>query len=92
MAVRHFDYEQTKNTMQKIQNLKSKVQKNIDNVQSIVNENVCVENRWTGTRAREFKSNWEKTSSSFKEFVDIIDQYAQKVEQSYKAHQSFEQK
>lgn len=91
MAVRHFDYEQAKNTMTQIQNQADNVKKYLANCQSIVNENVGVQNRWTGQRATAFKQKWEKSAAEFNEFVEMINQYASKIDESYRVHQSFDQ-
>lgn len=90
MAVRHFEYNEAKNTMSKVQSEAKSVEKYLARCEEIVNENVGVENRWSGARANAFKEKWEKTSSEFKDFVALINQYATKIDESYQAHKSYE--
>ena len=91
MAVRNFDYEKTKSTMATIQEKANNVKDYLAACQSIIDENVGVENRWSGERASKFKERWEKTSADFNNFVEIINQYANKIDDSYKAHKAFDE-
>ena len=72
MGVRHFDYAAAKNTMAKIQSEASKVKSILANCNSIVEENVGVENRWSGQRATDFKQKWGKAAENFDTFVELI--------------------
>ena len=91
MAVREFNYEQVKSTMSKIQDEANKVKTYLNKCDSIVNENVSVEGRWSGERAKQFKGKWEKAAADFESFVKLINEYANKIDASYQAHQAFDQ-
>lgn len=91
MAVREFNYEQAKSTMTKIQDEANKVKTYLNKCDSIINENVGVQNRWSGQRASDFKQKWEKAASNFDEFTKLINSYANKIDESYAVHQKFDQ-
>lgn len=91
MAVREFNYEQAKSTMNKVQEEANKVKTYLAKCDSIVNENVGVQNRWSGQRASDFKQKWEKAAADFNEFVKLINDYAGKIDESYRVHQQFDQ-
>ena len=91
MTVRHFDYAAAKNTMAKIQSEASKVKSILANCNSIVEENVGVENRWSGQRASEYKEKWKKAAADFDSFVKLINEYATKIDESYKVHKQFDE-
>lgn len=91
MAVRHFDYEQAKSTMARVQEEANKVKNYLNKCDAIIKENVGVENRWSGQRANDFKQKWDKSAADFDSFVQLINQYANKIDDSYKAHQQFDQ-
>ena len=91
MAVRHFDYNEAKTTMAKIQDEANKVKSYLNKCDSIINENVGVENRWSGQRANDFKQKWQKSAADFEKFVQLINNYANKIDESYRVHQQFDQ-
>lgn len=91
MAVRHFDYAEAKATMAKIQDEANKVKTYLTKCDSIINENVGVENRWSGQRATDFKQKWEKAAADFENFVQLINTYANRIDESYRVHQQFDQ-
>ena len=91
MAVRHFDYAEAKATMAKIQDEANKVKAYLAKCDSIIDENVGVENRWSGQRATDFKQKWEKAAADFDMFVKLINNYASKIDESYRVHQQFDQ-
>mgnify|MGYP004629763901 FL=1 len=91
MAVRHFDYAEAKATMAKVQDEANKVKTYLSKCDSIINENVGVENRWSGQRATDFKQKWEKAAANFENFVQLINNYANKIDESYRVHQQFDQ-
>lgn len=91
MAVRSFNYEEAKNTMSKIQEEASKVKSYLNKCDAIINENVGVENRWSGQRASEFKQKWQKAAQDFNSFVELINAYATKIDESYKIHKQFDE-
>lgn len=91
MAVRHFDYAEAKSTMAKVQEEANKVKNYLNKCDSIVDENVGVTNRWSGQRADDFKQKWEKAAAEFEGFVQLINQYANKIDESYRVHQQFDQ-
>ncbi len=91
MAVRHFDYEAAKSTMTRVQEEANKVKTYLTKCDSIIEENVGVENRWSGQRATDFKQKWEKAAAEFESFVQLINQYANKIDESYRVHQQFDQ-
>ena len=92
MAVRHFDYNEAKATMAKIQEEAGKVDKYLQNCDDIIKQNVGVEDRWSGQRANDFKQKWEKSAAEFKSFVQLINSYAGRIEESTRAHESFDNK
>lgn len=91
MAVRNFDYAEAKDTMTKIQGQAEAIKKYLNTCQTIIDENVGVKGRWSGERATAFKQRWERTSADFQNFVQMINQYANKVDESYRVHQQFDQ-
>ncbi len=91
MAVRSFDYEQAKSTMQKIQEEANKVKNYLSKCDSIIDENVGVKNRWSGQRANEFKTKWKQEAAEFENFVNLINTYANKIDESYQAHKAFDE-
>ena len=91
MAVRHFDYNEAKTTISKIQVDANKVKSYLNKCDSIINENVGVENRWSGQRANDFKQKWQKSAADFEKFVQLINNYANKIDESYRVHQQFDQ-
>lgn len=91
MAIRHFDYAEAKATMASIQEEANKVRTYLTKCDSIINENVGVQNRWSGQRATDFKQKWEKASADFENFVKLINNYANKIDESYRVHQQFDQ-
>ena len=91
MGVRHFDYAAAKNTMAKIQSEASKVKSILANCNSIVEENVGVENRWSGQRATDFKQKWGKAAENFDTFVELINTYVNKIDESYRVHQQYDE-
>lgn len=91
MAVRHFDYAEAKATMAKVQDEANKVKTYLAKCDSIINENVGVENRWSGQRATDFKQKWEKAAADFENFVQLINTYANRIDESYRVHQQFDQ-
>lgn len=91
MAVRSFDYEQAKSTMNSIQTKASEVQKILNTCQNIVDDNVGVENRWSGERATDFKAKWERAAADFNSFVQMINNYASRIDESYKTHKEFDE-
>lgn len=91
MAVRHFDYAEAKATMAKIQDEANKVKSYLSKCDSIIDENVGVENRWSGQRATDFKQKWEKAAADFDNFVKLINNYASRIDESYRVHQQFDQ-
>lgn len=91
MAVRSFNYEEAKSTMNKIQEEADKVKKYLNKCDSIIDENVGVENRWSGQRASEYKSKWKKAAEDFNDFVQLINNYASKIDESYKKHKEFDE-
>ena len=91
MTVRHFDYAAAKNTMAKIQSEASKVKSILANCNSIVEENVGVENRWSGQRSTDFKQKWGKAAENFDTFVELINTYANKIDESYRVHQQYDE-
>ena len=91
MAVRNFEYAEAKATMVDIQRKADEVKKYLAKCQSIIDENVGVKNRWSGERATKFKERWNRTSENFNIFVDMINQYANKIDESYKQHRAYEE-
>lgn len=91
MAVRHFNYDEAKQTMAHIQDEANKVKNYLNKCDAIINENVGVENRWSGQRANDFKQKWSKASADFDSFVQLINSYANKVDESYRVHQQYDQ-
>lgn len=91
MAVRSFNYEEAKSTMQQIQDEANKVKNYLSKCDSIIDENVGVENRWSGQRASEFKSKWKQEAAEFENFVNLINEYATKIDDSYRAHKTFDE-
>ncbi len=91
MTVRHFDYAAAKNTMAKIQSEASTVKTILSNCNTIVEENVGVENRWSGQRATDFKQKWGKAAENFDTFVELINKYANKIDESYRVHQTYDE-
>lgn len=91
MAVRHFDYAEAKATMAKVQDEANKVKTYLTKCDSIINENVGVENRWSGQRATDFKQKWDKAAADFENFVQLINTYANRIDESYRVHQQFDQ-
>lgn len=91
MAVRHFDYAEAKATMSRVQEEANKVKSYLTKCDSIINENVGVQNRWSGQRATDFKQKWEKAAADFENFVQLINSYANKIDESYRVHQQFDQ-
>lgn len=91
MTVRHFDYAAAKNTMAEIQSEASKVKSILANCNSIVEENVGVEKRWSGQRATDFKQKWGKAAENFDTFVELINTYANKIDKSYRVHQQYDE-
>lgn len=92
MAVRHFNYDEAKQTMTHIQDEANKVKNYLNKCDAIIHENVGVENRWSGQRANDFKQKWDKAAADFDSFVELINNYANKVDESYKVHQQYDQK
>ena len=90
MAVRSFNYEEAKNTMAKVQEEANKVKNYLNKCDSIIDENVGVENRWSGQRASEYKEKWKKAAADFDSFVKLINEYATKIDESYKVHKQFD--
>lgn len=91
MAIRQFNYEEAKQTMSRVQEEASKVKNYLEKCDAIIKENVGVENRWSGQRASDFKQKWEKSAAEFNDFVTLINQYANKIDESYRAHKQFDQ-
>ena len=91
MALRTFEYAEAKATMGDIQRKADEVKKHLAKCQSIIDENVGVKNRWSGERATKFKERWNRTSENFNSFVETINQYASKIDESYKKHQQYEE-
>lgn len=91
MAVRSFDYEQAKSTMQKIQEEANKVKNYLTKCDLIIDENVGVKNRWSGQRASEFKTKWKQEAAEFENFVNLINTYANRIDDSYQAHKVFDE-
>lgn len=91
MSVRSFNYEEAKSTMKKVQDEAQKVKTYLNKCDSIINDNVGVKNRWSGERATNFKQKWEKASADFDSFVQLINKYATKIDESYKAHKQFDE-
>lgn len=91
MSVREFKYKEAKDTMIKVKEEAGKVEKYLSKCDSIIEENVGVENRWSGQRASEFKSKWKKASADFNNFVNLINEYANKIDESYKVHKQFDE-
>ena len=91
MAVRSFNYEEAKSTMQKIQEEANKVKTYLSKCDSIIDENVGVKNRWSGQRASEFKEKWKQEAAEFENFVNLINEYANRVDDSYRAHKTFDE-
>lgn len=91
MAVRSFSYDEAKSTMAKIQEEAGKVDKYLQNCDDIIKQNVGVEDRWSGQRANDFKQKWEKSAAEFKSFVQLINTYANKIDESYRVHQQFDE-
>lgn len=91
MAVRHFDYQEAKTTMAKVQDEANKVKSYLNKCDSIIKENVGVQNRWSGQRATDFKQKWDKAAANFDEFVKLINNYANRIDESYRVHQQFDQ-
>lgn len=91
MAVRHFDYQEAKTTMTKVQEEAKKVDTYLKKCDTIIKENVGVENRWSGQRANDFKQRWENAAAEFNSFVELINTYANRIDQSYKVHQQFDE-
>lgn len=91
MAVRSFNYEEAKSTMQKVQEEANKVKTYLAKCDSIIDENVGVQNRWSGQRASEYKEKWKKASASFDSFVKLINEYAIKIDESYRVHKQFDE-
>ena len=91
MAVRSFNYEEAKNTMKKVQDEAQKVKTYLNKCDSIINDNVGVKNRWSGERATNFKQKWEKASAEFNSFVQLINKYATKIDDSYRVHKQFDE-
>lgn len=90
MAVRSFSYDEAKSTMAKIQEEAGKVDKYLRNCDDIIKQNVGVEDRWSGQRANDFKQKWEKSAAEFKSFVQLINSYAGRIEESTRAHEKFD--
>ena len=91
MAVRHFDYAEAKATMAKVQDEANKVKTYLTKCDSIIKENVGVENRWSGQRATDFKQKWDKAAADFENFIQLINTYANRIDESYRVHQQFDQ-
>ncbi len=91
MAIRQFNYEEAKQTMSRVQEEASKVKNYLEKCDAIIKENVGVENRWSGQRASDFKQKWEKSAAEFNDFVTLINQYANKIDESYRVHKQFDQ-
>ena len=92
MAVRSYNYDEAKSTMAKIQEEAGKVEKYLQNCDDIIKQNVGVENGWSGRRANDFKQKWEKSAAEFNSFVQLINAYAGRIEESTRAHESFDNK
>lgn len=91
MAVRSFNYEEAKSTMQKVQEEANKVKTYLAKCDSIIDENVGVQNRWSGQRASQFKEKWKQEAAEFENFVSLINRYAIKIDESYRAHKTFDE-
>lgn len=91
MAVRHFDYNEAKATMAKVQEEANKVKSYLNKCDDIIKQNVGVENRWSGQRANDFKQKLEKSAAEFNSFVQLINTYANKIDESYRVHQQFDE-
>lgn len=91
MAVRHFNYEEAKSTMISIQDEVNKIKSYLAKCDSIINENVGVQNKWSGQRANDLRQKWEKASADFDGFVKLINTYANRIDESYRIHQQFDQ-
>lgn len=91
MSVREFKYKEAKDTMIKVKEEAEKVEKYLSKCDSIIEENVGVENRWSGQRASEFKAKWKKASADFSNFVNLINKYANKIDESYRVHKHFDE-
>ena len=91
MAVRSFNYEEAKSTMIKIQDEAKKIDNYLKKCDAIIDENVGVENRWSGQRASEYKGKWKKAAADFNSFVQLINSYATKIDESYKTHKQFDE-
>ena len=90
MAVRHFDYQEAKTTMTKVQEEANKVKSYLNKCDDIIKQNVGVEDRWSGQRANDFKQKWDKSAAEFKSFVQLINSYAGRIEESTRAHEKFD--
>ena len=88
---RVFEYAEAKSTMQSIQEKANSIKNYLDTCQSIIDENVGVTNRWSGERANNFKAKWNKTSAEFDTFVQMINEYANKIDESYRQHKAFDE-
>ena len=91
MAVRSFNYEEAKSTMNKVQEEAKKVKNYLNKCNSIIEENVGVKNRWSGERASEFKQKWKNAAADFDKFVELINKYATKIDESYRVHKQFDE-
>ena len=91
MAVRSFNYEEAKSTMNKVQEEAQKVKQYLNKCDSIIDENVGVKNRWSGQRATEYKQKWKSAAADFDNFVKLINEYATKIDESYKVHKQFDE-
>lgn len=91
MAVRHFEYAEAKATMTRIQEEANKIKNYLNKCDSIIKENVGVTNRWSGQRANDFKQKWEKSAADFESFIRLINEYANKIDDSYRVHQQFDE-
>ena len=92
MAVRSYNYDEAKSTMAKILEEAEKVAKYLQNCDDIIKQNVGVEDRWSGQRANDFKQKWDNSAAEFKSFVQLINSYAGRIEESTNAHKKFDNK
>lgn len=90
--LRQFDYVNAKKTMGDIQDKSDEIKKILEKCDTIIKDNVGVEDRWSGQRADDFKRRWDKAASEFGKFIDLINTYPAKIDESHKAHQQYEQR
>lgn len=88
-------------TMVEIRNVKSVaddiadellvIESALRNCEKIVDENVGVENRWSGQRANDFKAKFTKVASDFKEYVNQINGYVLYINKVYEKFSAYEE-